>query len=223
MVRPRALTIPLVTVEDRPSGAPSATTGWPTSSVFESPIVTAGRPVSSTLITAMSVSASRPTSVAAAALPSLNSTLSVPPLAAGAITWLLVRMYPSDLMTSPDPVPAPPAPLALMVTTEGSTSLATCVTWHTAALGWLPPVLVLCPVTGVVAAVFVVDAGELIALAITPPITPPTTAQAAQAAIRTVLGLFQIPGRPVPRPSSGAGAFCDVIPTSPFGTVTLRR
>src|SRR5215472_16586585 len=215
MVRPRALTMPLVTVDDRPSGAPSTTTGWPTSSVPDSPIGIAGRPVSSTLITAMSVSASRPTSFAAAVLPSPNSTLSVPPLAAGAITWLLVTMYPSDLMTSPDPVPAPPAPLALMVTTEGSTSLATCVAWHTAPLGWLPPVLVLCPVTGVVAAALVVDAGESSALAITPPITPPTTAQAAQAAITPVLG--RIFARPVPRPSSGAGAFCDVIPTSHWG------
>jgi hypothetical protein len=81
-------------------------------------------------------------------------------------------MYPSDLMTSPDPVPPPPpAPLALMVTTEGSTSLATCVTWHTAPLGWLPPVPESYPVTGVVAAVFVLDDGELIALAMTPPIT----------------------------------------------------
>jgi hypothetical protein len=34
------------------------------------------------------------------------------------------------LMTSPDPVPFPPAPLEEIVTTEGRTSSATCVTAH---------------------------------------------------------------------------------------------
>ena len=51
------------------------------------------------------------------------------------MTWLLVRMYPSDRMTSPDPVPLPPLPRAAMVTTDGMTLFATEVTSHT--LSWL--------------------------------------------------------------------------------------
>src|SRR5271156_4717834 len=33
-------------------------------------------------------------------------------------------------MTSPDPVPLPPMPVAAIVTTDGTTSFATCVTAH---------------------------------------------------------------------------------------------
>jgi hypothetical protein len=144
--------------------------------------------------------------VAVAVLPSLNSTWSDPPLAAGEITWLLVRMYPSDLMTSPDPVPLPVAPDALIVTTEGSTSLATWDTSHTVSVGWL--VLVFCPV--VVAPDELGVDGELIAFAITPPITPPTTAQTAQAAITRFLVLWPRFGF-----CACAGPLVDVIPHHP--------
>ena len=44
------------------------------------------------LSTARSVSTSRPTMLAGTLVPSANSTSTVPPLAAMAITWLLVRM-----------------------------------------------------------------------------------------------------------------------------------
>src|ERR1700735_3748249 len=111
-------------------------------------------------------------------------------------------------MTSPDPVPPLVAPFALMVTTEGRTSLATWGTWHTEAVGWPLFALVFCPVAVAPAADGLeVDDGELIAFAITPPITPPTTAQAAQAAITKFLVLW---------PRSPGGRSCvDVIPTTP--------
>src|SRR5215469_1758145 len=98
-----------------------------------------------------------------------------------------------------------------MVTTDGRTSLATCVTWQTAPVGWPEPVLSLCP--GIVAAALdaLDDAGESIALAITPPITPPTTAQPAQAA------MIQVVRR---RPRFEAPV--DVIAHHP-PVVTLRR
>ena len=71
--------------------------------------------------------------VAGTVAPSENTTLTDPPPTAAEITWLLVRMYPSDLITSPDPLPPPPSRLVtLMVTTDGSTSLATDSTWQTA-------------------------------------------------------------------------------------------
>ena len=66
--------------------------------------------------------------VASTLVPSENSTSTWPPSAACEITWLSVRMCPSERITSPDPVPAPVAPLALMVTTYGCTSPATFAT-----------------------------------------------------------------------------------------------
>ncbi len=49
-----ALTIPLVTVPDRPSGEPTAITESPTATADDSPRVSAGRPDLSTFTTAMS-------------------------------------------------------------------------------------------------------------------------------------------------------------------------
>ena len=82
-------------------------------------------------------------------------------------------------MISPEPVPAPLAPLAPIVTTDGRIRCATCVTWQEAVVDpvladWGTPV-------AVVDAAPEDDEGELIAFAITPPTTPPTTAQPAQA------------------------------------------
>jgi hypothetical protein len=42
-------------------------------------------------------------------------------------------MYPSERITSPDPVPAPVAPFALILTTDGSTVSATVLTLHAIA------------------------------------------------------------------------------------------
>ena len=82
-------------------------------------------------------------------------------------------------MISPDPVPAPLEPFALIVTTDGRTFCATCVTWQDEADDWLPADVetpVVLPEEELED-----DEGELIAFAITPPTTPPTTAHPAQA------------------------------------------
>ena len=91
--RSRALMIPVVTVPWRPSGAPMATTGWPTCSVEESPIAAGVSPdASCAWTTARSVIGSRPTMVASYVVPTLVTTCIWPPLAAAATTWLLVRI-----------------------------------------------------------------------------------------------------------------------------------
>src|SRR5262252_5583808 len=174
MVRSRALMMPEVTVLDRPSGAPSTTAASPTLTVEEEPMAMTGsvREVSA-LMTARSVCGSRPVIVAGAVCPSAYSTSTEPPLAAIAMTWLLVKMYPSDRMISPDPVPLPPCPLAEIVTTEGMTSSATEMTLQ--ALTWADPAEVDVLLDGG-------DAEDLVAATITPPITPPTTSAAPSAA-----------------------------------------
>jgi hypothetical protein len=92
-VRSSALTMPEVTVPDRPSGAPRTTTGWPTRTESDEPIAMAFRLNGGlTLRTARSVRMSRPTIVAGTVVPDANVTSTLPPLAAGEMTWLLVRM-----------------------------------------------------------------------------------------------------------------------------------
>jgi hypothetical protein len=110
--------------------------------------------------------------VAASVCPSANSTWTEPPLAATEMTWLFVRMYPSDRITSPDPVPLPLLPLAAIVTTEGMTSSATGVTAH--ALTVDEPVVL--ELRGAP------EADGVVAATITPPITPPTTSATPAAA-----------------------------------------
>ena len=94
MVRSSALTMPEVTVPDSPSGAPSATTGWPTRTASDDAdrdhLQVARR---LTWSTARSVWGSRPVMVAGTVAPSENTTLTDPPPTAAEITWLLVRMY----------------------------------------------------------------------------------------------------------------------------------
>lgn len=128
-----ALTMPLVTVLSRPNGEPIATTSWPTLRSLELPSVAAVRPDwPSALITARSVTGSRPTMSALAVLPSLNDTVTEPPSAAASTTWLLVRMSPSLEMMMP--VPLPPdsspelSPRTLICTVEGRTLDATAST-----------------------------------------------------------------------------------------------
>ena len=169
MVRSRALMIPEVTVPDNPSGAPITTFASPTWTEEDEPIAMTGSVrETSALSTARSVCGSRPVIVAGALCPSENWTSTDPPLAATAMTWLLVRMYPLDRMTSPDPVPLPPLPRAEMVTTEGMTLFATEVTSHT--LSWLE------------LAVLAGAAEDFVAAMIAPPATPPTTSAPTSAA-----------------------------------------
>src|SRR6478735_487388 len=126
MSRPSALMMPAVTEPSNPSGAPSATTGCPTSNPSESPsVITGSGSVVSTFRTARSNCGERPVIVACLLVPSLNRMSMRPPPAPDAMTWSLVRMYPESLSTSPLPLPLPWAPRTPMVTTEGSTVEAT--------------------------------------------------------------------------------------------------
>jgi len=97
-------------------------------------------------------------------------------------------------MTSPDPVPLPPLPLAAIVTTEGMTLVATEVTAQ--ALTVVAPVE---PDVGL-------DPDELVAAPVHPPTTPPTTSATPAAAhgshrreLRTGLD-SAIPAPQVPSP-----------------------
>src|SRR4029079_8641432 len=122
----RALTMPLVTVASRPNGEPIATTPWPTCRAEECPIVAGVSPDTPwAWISAVAVSGSVPSTLAVAWEPSLNETLSEPPLPASATTWLLVRILPSSLRMMPDPLPEPSGPLTLIITTAGRTFRAT--------------------------------------------------------------------------------------------------
>src|ERR1700679_4368042 len=71
-----ALTIPVVTVPDRPSGEPTAITGWPTRRLADDPRLTGVSPdTPCTRTTAMSVVGSVPTTVNSAVRPSENVTV----------------------------------------------------------------------------------------------------------------------------------------------------
>src|SRR5690606_10851819 len=102
-----------------------------------------------------------------AVLPSLNFTLIWPPRAAPSTTWLLVRISPSSVRTTPEPSPVVP----WIITTEGCTFSATSATvseldaWANVGLG----------------ALTVVTTGSWNAVATAAPTTPPPTATAARA------------------------------------------
>ena len=116
----RALTTPDVTVPDRPSGAPMATTCWPTRRPESSPRLSVGNPDASIFNTARSVFGSVPTMVASLTSPLLRRTLMRPLLPAVSMTWSLVTIAPSDVRMAPEPEPDPVAPWAKIVTTAGS-------------------------------------------------------------------------------------------------------
>jgi hypothetical protein len=87
MLRPLALTMPLVTVSPIPKGLPMARTRSPTSALALSAKVTAGRSLASIFTTARSVCGSRPTTLALNSRPSVRATVTT---SAPSITWLLV-------------------------------------------------------------------------------------------------------------------------------------
>src|SRR5207244_518376 len=93
MWRRMALTRPAVTVFSRPKGLPIATTHWPTLRSSESPRLTGTRSLAPWIsISAMSVFASRPTTLALNSLPVGSlTTLS----SAFSTTWMLVRIKPA--------------------------------------------------------------------------------------------------------------------------------
>src|SRR5699024_8895115 len=121
--RSRAEMIPVVTVESSPSGLPTAMTGSPTSRLSELPSVPGVRLSGASLIctTARSVVGSAPTTSAWYNRP---STIMICSFSAPAMTWLFVRIRPSSSMTTPEPAPAPFAPVTWIATTAGRTSSA---------------------------------------------------------------------------------------------------
>ncbi len=104
MERPRALTMPLVTVWSKPKGLPMATTFCPTCRSRDAPMTTGARPPtrSPSLRTAMSLVASRPTRVASTCLWSGRLTMNLSP---SSMTWKLVTMWPWSSQTKPEPLP----------------------------------------------------------------------------------------------------------------------
>ena len=95
--------MPAVTDPPSPNGLPAATTQSPTSNARLSPQLTAGsRADGITLITAISVSSSAPTSRAGSWVPSDRLTTMVSALPT---TWLLVTMMPPGSIMNPEPAP----------------------------------------------------------------------------------------------------------------------
>ena len=103
MERALAETMPAVTVLLSPKGLPTAITHCPTFSLSESPMGRVGKFLPSILIRARSVVGSVPMILA------LNSRLSsrvTVNSSAPATTWLLVTIYPSGLIMTPEPKPS---------------------------------------------------------------------------------------------------------------------
>ena len=96
-----ALTIPAVTVLLRLYGLPTASTHSPTFRSSLLAMVMAGRSLAFTLMRARSVCLSVPMILALNSRLSLSVTVSS---SAPSTTWLLVTMYPSCEMITPDPV-----------------------------------------------------------------------------------------------------------------------
>ena len=102
MLRPLALMMPAVTVDVRLNGFPTAMTHSPKRSKSELPKARGCRLSALILSTAKSVVGSVPTTSATYSRLSLSDTLTSLALS---ITWLLVTMYPSLEITTPDPLP----------------------------------------------------------------------------------------------------------------------
>ena len=119
--------MPVVTVLDKPSGLPIAITGSPTLTADESAKVAGFRPLGGFLIwiTARSVVASAPRTVAVYVRPSARTTEIVAPAPAPVTTWLLVRIRPEVSRITPEPSsPVPSAATTRTETTLGSTAAA---------------------------------------------------------------------------------------------------
>ncbi|CCB75266.1 protein of unknown function [Streptantibioticus cattleyicolor NRRL 8057 = DSM 46488] len=187
-----AETTPLVTVPESPSGEPMATTGSPTARPAELPSWAAFSPLTPlALITARSLDGSVATTFAVAVRPSLSAILT---LSAPATTWLLVRIVPSAVRITPEPMDWPSPESAVISTTLGPTAAATAAT--------LPPDLAEtgAPATGAAAAVLCV--APPISAAVPPPTTPDAIATATSNAT----------GRRARRRGSGTAGSCPAAP-----------
>jgi hypothetical protein len=96
--------MPPVTLPWKPNGEPIANTASPVASAPESPITATGSPLASILISATSLSRSRPSSRAGKRRPSASSTCTS---SAPWTTWALVRTMPSAEMTMPEATSRP--------------------------------------------------------------------------------------------------------------------
>ena len=169
-----ALMMPALTLLDRPSSLPIATTESPTCTLsLLASVAVASPDTPVALTTARSSDVSEATIVAGAVLPSVNVTVIVPPSPAALTTWLFVRMTPSERSTMPEPSSVSREPWTVNDTTTGSTALTTFAIVTVVALAIV--------VTGVAAvAVAVADRWSKV---LTPaaPATPPAAASASAA------------------------------------------
>ncbi|CAM5355100.1 hypothetical protein SBADM41S_10432 [Streptomyces badius] len=121
--RSSAETIPLVTVPVSPSGEPIATTCSPTLTLEESPSAAVFSPLAfRSLMSARSLSGSVPTTSAVYVLPVERVTWIC---CAPEMTWLLVTISPSSVITTPEPVDLPADEAAPISTIAGETASAT--------------------------------------------------------------------------------------------------
>ena len=121
--RSRAEMMPVVTVLSRPSGLPTAITSCPTARSADVPSVATVRSFggSDSWMTARSVVASVPTTVASYIRPSPSVTTI---FCASATTWLFVRMRPAESRMTPEPAPLPAREENSMATTLGRAAAA---------------------------------------------------------------------------------------------------
>ena len=150
-----------------------ATTGCPTFSEAESPIVAGVSPLAPwAWTTARSVTGSRPTIVASYVVPVEVTTEIEPPSAAAATTWLLVSTLPSAESTMPLPSSDSWPPETLIRTTLGVTAEATASVSVVELLdaGWT-----IVRVAAAEAEVDVVPSRAMAAVAAAPPPTRPMT------------------------------------------------
>lgn len=123
--------MPTVTVLRRPSGDPTASTGWPTRRLADDPVgigVSPATPIMRPI--AMSLLGSLATTVKGTMWPSFRTAVMGGVgcvLLAIVNTWLLVMMSPSAVRTTPEPMIGRPATSSCSATTPGSAFAATCI------------------------------------------------------------------------------------------------
>jgi hypothetical protein len=164
-----ALTMPVVTVFCSPPGEPIATTSWPTTSLLESPSVAAVRPLAFwAWTTAMSALVSAPTTLAWYFLP---SDVVITTFWAPSTTCALVRIRPSEVRMTPEPMASPCPVVTLIWTTLGVTFAATPLTSPEVEFDTVCPVA-----AGVLTDVVAPSAEFVVSPTIAAPPTPPTSA-----------------------------------------------
>jgi hypothetical protein len=196
-LRSSADTMPAVTVPVSPSGAPNASTVSPTATPSSVPKVMGVRPVTPTARTrARSWVLSAATTLAGTVRPVDCRTLTVPP---ESVTWLLVRIRPSDETTTPEPSADSFAPSTRTVTMLGDTRAAT-------AASASPSVTVAAPVVVAAPAGAAAESSMRYRLAMMPSaVPPPATRARTSAPPGTRRGQRRSPPPRRPRTPGGSG------------------